>query len=132
MAAQETLAVVGIDIVHLRQANGPHVVNVQVEATTAAKGDVRFRPAAALRRYVRETNERAGEGREGIGVVLVLQTKEPKPNTVALTRTTSEVTTTVSQKAEVVSLGKIVSVGKVKATDDVRDFVAQVAIAVGV
>ncbi len=75
-------------------------------------------------------NERAGEGREGIRVVLILQTAEDITNTGALT--TIEVAATIHQDAKIVRAGKVVGIGKVKAVDDILDFEAEVVIAVRV
>src|SRR5271157_86939 len=132
VAAQETLVVVRIDVVKLRHTDGEPVGKIQVEAATAADGDMVFRPTAAIRGEVCHTDERTGEGRKGVSVILVLQTKERIPNTVALARIAPEVTAAVSQKANIVQAGQVVGVGDVKAMGDVRDLVAQVAIAAGV
>ena len=53
---------------------------------------------------------------------------KPDPYAVALT----DVAATIHQEAKIVQLGKVVGAGEVKATDNIRDFVAEIAVAIRV
>src|SRR5271157_5350838 len=111
MAADEFLIVVGINVINLRNTNGEPRRDGEIEASTAACGDVTPRPTATIRGQAGRTNEGAGKGRKDVGVVLVLKTEKSIPNTVTIL----EMPAAVSQETNIVETTKIGSNGSVKA-----------------